>query len=101
MRTHVHINTPKHVQVSDMQERVLKVLATLENGYSMYFREIAKRTRLSKRQVRLAARALTRKGLAEYTRGLFDDDGHVMGSGYGCTRLGYEQAALTFLKSHT
>ena len=50
-------------------------------------------TKLEKTQVRRSVRSLARKGLAEFVRGLFDDDGMVAGSGYCCTRAGKELAA--------
>lgn len=37
---------------------------------------------------RAICRTLTDRGLAEYRRGLFNDDGEVAGSGYGITAAG-------------
>lgn len=42
-------------------------------------------------KVRIYVRSLARKGLAEYVRGLFTEDGEVAGSGYSAT---YEGALL-------
>ena len=39
-------------------------------------------------EVRRIVRQLARKGLAEYHRGLFTDDGMICGSGYCVTRAG-------------
>lgn len=76
------------ITISDLQKKVLEELCVCEEGYCMYFRSIASHTKLEERQVRLACRALKRKGLAEYVRGLFDDDGMVAGSGYAATDAG-------------
>lgn len=78
-----------------ISERELKALKALAENYGsdcncLYFREVARRTKLPQVQVRRSVRSLARKGLAEYTRGLFNDDGMVAGSGYCCTRVGYE-----------
>lgn len=45
------------------------------------------------REVRRIVRQLARKGLAEFYRGLFDDDGRLCGSGYCITKAG--QKALS------
>lgn len=52
---------------------------------------IAEETNLEKRVVRLAVRALARKGLAEYVRGLFSmQTDMIAGSGYRATKEGYD-----------
>ena len=80
-----------------LSENQLKVLRVLGKHYNseyncLYMRYIAKETGLEFRVVRLAVRALARKGLAEYHRGLFGDDGMVAGSGYCAS---YEGAMIT------
>ncbi len=55
-----------------------------------YFGFIAEKTGLPKNKVRVYVRALARKGLAEYQRGLFDDDGFIAGSGHAITKQGIE-----------
>lgn len=40
--------------------------------------------------VRRACRLLARKGLAQYERGLWSDDGEPGGAGYGATKAGVE-----------
>lgn len=72
-----------------------KGLAYLEEYYDSemnchYFQMIADCTLLDRKQVRRAARSLARKGLTEYVRGLFDEDGQIAGSGYCCTLLGHD-----------
>ena len=77
--------------VSERQMRALKALARNydSDANCLYFSTIAQRSGLTKQQARHAARALTRKGLAEFVRGLFDDEGLVAGSGYCCTPTGF------------
>lgn len=56
-----------------------------------FMRHIAKETDLEKRVVRLTVRALARKGLAEYVRGLFSaQTDMIAGSGYRATKEGYD-----------
>lgn len=76
-----------------ISENQLKVLQVLGEHFSadancLYIRTIAKEAKLEQRIARIAVRALARKGLAQYVRGLFDDDGMVAGSGYCATREG-------------
>lgn len=73
-----------------MQRKVLKTLAEEYGSESdcFYFRGLTYDTGLTIREIRLACRALTRKGLAEYVKGLFDEDGKVAGSGYRATEVG-------------
>ena len=68
-----------------------KVLATLRGAGSyegfgfLCFASISRDTHLPRRIVRRACRSLARKGLAEYGRGLFTEDGAMAGSGYAAT----------------
>ena len=52
------------------------------------FSTIERRSTLPSHLVRRVTRALARKGLVTYARGLFTDMGEVAGSGYGLTELG-------------
>lgn len=45
------------------------------------------------REVRRIVRQLARKGMAEFYRGLFDDDGMLCGSGYCVTQKGLKALA--------
>lgn len=76
--------------MSENQRKVLEVLAGYYSSESncLYMRYIAKETGLEQRVVRIAVRALARKGFAEYVRGLISDDGMLAGSGYCATRAG-------------
>jgi predicted transcriptional regulator len=61
-------------------------------GY-LSFKSIAKRSGLDIKHVRRTVRSLARKGLAEYGRGLWTEDGQVAGSGYCITDAGREALA--------
>jgi hypothetical protein len=79
------------VNVNPIELKVLRVLAA-SNWYDGFgflnFRGIAARTKLKRKEIRRAARSLARKGLAEFQKGLWTEDGEVAGSGYGCTKAG-------------
>ncbi len=95
----------KHGVVSDIwvgikitNKEHIKVLKALDHYYErctysdfgfIGFRRICQRTKLNKATVRRVCRALARKGLAEYSRGLFNEDGEVAGSGYAITMAGH------------
>lgn len=73
------------ITISENQRKVLEELVEHyddDMGNCLYIRTLAKETGLEHRVARLAVRALARKGLAQYHRGLFDEDGMVAGSGY-------------------
>lgn len=52
------------------------------------FQTIANKTKMPIKVTRRLTRALSRKGLAKYACGLFNEDGGVAGSGYGITPRG-------------
>lgn len=82
------------MKISENQRRCLLVMAEIYGHESdcYYMRHIAKQTGMEQRLVRIAVRALARKGLAEYVRGLFNEEGSVAGSGYRATTAGWELA---------
>lgn len=84
-----------------LSENQLKVLRDLvgrydewEGGTVLSFKQMAEELKMEARLVRLACRALTRKGLAEYVRGLVfmhgEKEGMLAGSGYAATKFGFE-----------
>lgn len=81
-----------------VSERELKVLVALDQDFSsefycwmaLYFRTIAERSGIEPHLVRRVVRSLARKGLAQYERGLFTEDGLTAGSGYRCTQAGHD-----------
>jgi len=85
------------ISVSPREHAVLAYLHEFgeahEEGMCIYTRVIADEAKLSFKDARGGVRALVRKGLAEYHRGLFDDDGMVAGSGYCISRAGRELIA--------
>lgn len=84
-------------KVSEREKLALMALYETYSDYGdeqcIYFRTIAERSGLPLDKVRRTVRALARKGLAVYERGLFDDDGMVAGSGYRCSEEGAELAS--------
>jgi hypothetical protein len=68
------------------QRKVLAHLADEEDGF-WCFGAIMECVRLDRKAVRRACRALARKGLTQYGRGLWTDDGPY-GSGYRITTAG-------------
>lgn len=76
--------------LSENQLKVLKLLAEYHSADAncLFFSYISKETGIETRLVRLACRAMARKGLTEFVRGLFDEEGMAAGSGYCCTSLG-------------
>lgn len=82
------------MSVPNLTEKHRKVLRCLADDYSSDgmgfsgFAAIMAETKLDRRDVRLACRHLTRKGLAQFGRGLWTEDGEPRGSGYAATRAG-------------
>ncbi len=71
---------------------VLQCLAerTLPNGKRCIpFSPIMETTEFTRQRVRFICRALARKGLAEFFRALWTEDGEPAGSGYCITHNGY------------
>ncbi len=79
-------------KINENEQKVLLELSTIwgydENFYA--FDQLANLTKLDRKQVRRACRSLAKKGLAEFGRGLMDDDGMVAGSGYAATKKGHD-----------
>ena len=79
------------IKISQRERDCLVYLASFygDEQDCTYFRVIAKEVGgITEKQARRAVRSLARKGLAEYVRGLFNDDGMVAGSGYRATKEG-------------
>jgi len=80
--------------MSPNELKALNALAEVFRDFDEYsylgFKSIAERSGLEPRLVRRTVRSLARKGFAEYGRGLWTEDGELAGSGYRCTRAGYE-----------
>src|SRR5690348_15632803 len=81
----------------NLNRNEVKVLASLaavawEDGGYLSFRAIGRRCRLKRNAIRLACRSLKRKGLAQFSIGLWTEDGEPRGSGYEATKAGRERA---------
>jgi hypothetical protein len=78
---------PDKPNLNDNERRVLRALPS--EGYAGFgfvsFAYLTRETMLNRRAVRLACRSLARKGLAEYSRGLWSEDGKPCGAGYART----------------
>ena len=74
------------IKLSERELLCLKALVEFgnenEDGFCTTFKHIAELAGLNETQGRRSVRALVRKGLAEYHRGLFNEDGDVAGSGH-------------------
>ena len=66
---------------------VLTALAENE-GYFFGFATLMFETKMERRDVRRIVRHLARKGLTEYAKGLWNEDGEPCGSGYRITDQG-------------
>jgi hypothetical protein len=77
-------------KINDNERKVLVILVDdWSSDFPCYrFSFIARETKLEIPQVRRACRSLARKGLTQYVRGLFTEDGEVAGSGYCATEKG-------------
>lgn len=74
---------------SSNERAVLAALAAAGDSFGVLsFRGIAARVRLPRSEIRLACRSLRRKGLAEFYRGCWTEDGEPYGSGYAATTAG-------------
>lgn len=65
------------------------------------FAPIARHTGLPQPQVRRAARALARRGLAQFYKALTTEDGDFAGAGYCITHAGMEAYEARLPLSHT
>ncbi len=67
-----------------------KVLSFLcnDSGWCFPFAPIMQDTGLDRASVRRACRLLKRKGLAEYHKGLWSEDGEMGGAGYCASEAG-------------
>lgn len=79
------------IKINEKERKCLKSLVEVqEEGWCKFFATIKADTGLTKKEVRRAVRALSKKGFAEYVKGLLDEDGDpgYFGSGYCATRAG-------------
>jgi hypothetical protein len=85
------------VQQPNLNSNEVKVLAALASVGGDFgvlsFRAIGRRVRLARTAIRRACRSLRRKGLSEFHRGCWTEDGEPYGSGYAATKAGNERAS--------
>ena len=79
------------MKLSENEQRALLAWENVDKWWCLNFRGVERYSGLEKRLVRRTVRALARKGLAQYERGLFNEDGETAGSGYSLTKEGYER----------
>lgn len=79
------------VLVSEREMKALNALAGCD--YYLTFSAVSERSGLDPKHVRRSVRALARKGLAKYGKGLWTEDGEPAGSGYRCTAAGRTAAS--------
>jgi hypothetical protein len=82
---------PVRAQLSRNEQAALVALhEVFHHGepWALTFKGTAARSGLPLHQVRRTVRALARKGMAQYMRGLMTEDGEVAGAGYVCTADG-------------
>lgn len=80
------------MKLNENERRVLEALAMGGEDFGCFpFDLLAEDTGLDRKQVRRACRSLARKGLAEYHRGLWTEDGEPAGSGYCASAAGRKE----------
>lgn len=78
---------------SDHQKVLTYLVGQCDVGTCISFNPIMRATGLSRQRVRFICRHLARKGLLQFSKGLWSDDGEPRGSGYGPTEAGQEAVA--------
>jgi hypothetical protein len=76
------------MKLNDHETKVLEFLSEDGDYYFHPFANIMDDTGLDRKQVRRACRSLAKKGLTEFKKGLWSEDGEPGGSGYGATKEG-------------
>ena len=80
--------------LSEMQAKCLSAQAVQsrpQGEYCVSFAPIQDETELSRTDVKRSVRALARKGLAEFHKGLCTEAGEFAGAGYCITKAGLER----------
>ena len=94
LKTMIHQFLRKEA-INDNEKKVLAVLAEAwgDEEYEdefpcLGFARLIDDTKLDRKTVRRACRSLKRKGLAQFVRGLWTEDGEPAGAGYSATKEG-------------
>jgi hypothetical protein len=80
--------------ISPMQIKCLAALASMTRPHGemcVGFNPVTNATGMVRSDVRRSIRALARKGMAEFHKGLTTEDGDMAGAGYCVTPFGREQ----------
>jgi hypothetical protein len=85
--------SPWQRRIGQIETEVLAALAC-SNGF-WCFKHLSRVTKLDRKLVRRTCRLLARKGLAEFGKGLWSEDGEPRGSGYAATSEGRRRADST------
>lgn len=80
-------------KISDRESKALAALVEYYEEQYACFSTIASDSGIDQDRIRRTVRSLARKGLAEYAKGLWTEDGEPAGSGYRATKLGRELAS--------
>lgn len=77
--------------VAILDELILRYLAGIEDGFCSHIAPLAEHIGVDREIARGHLRSLADRGLAQYQKGLWYDDGLPAGSGYGITEAGRAQ----------
>jgi len=85
----------EEIKLSERERKCLEVLVAHFYSFEgtpsyLPFKYIEDDTNYTRTIVKRSVRSLARKGLAEYAKGLVNEDGIPCGSGYAATLEGYE-----------
>ena len=84
----------KLTEAQRREQRILSVLAEADEDYGYFgFDSLSRQTQMDRRQVRLDVRRMARKGLTQFGKGLWTDEGGLAGSGYAITESGRKALA--------
>ena len=70
------------------EAKIMRAFINLDAECALNYKGLAERTDLNIETVKVNTRALAKKGMLRYARGLMSDEGAVAGSGYGLTDEG-------------
>ena len=77
--------------MTENEKKVLYAFVSVyDEDYYMNFKSIANAGEIDYRLVRRTVRAMARKGLTEFGKGLWTEDGEMAGAGYRLTKKGIE-----------
>lgn len=83
--------TENKPEINEIERKVLQVLYDVTDSFGEYcisFAWISDDSKLNRKEVQVACRALKSKGLVMFYRGLMSEEGQVAGSGYCISQKG-------------